>query len=127
MSYFDGVNFSVLLGKTLISVTQIEDEEILFETTEGDRYRMYHSQNCCEGVYVDDVYGDLVDIIGSPIIQAEENSSFDLPPTRAEGEYGPESETWTFYRIATAKGLVVIRWYGSSNGYYSESVDFDKV
>jgi hypothetical protein len=84
---------------------------------------MYHSQDCCESVSIEDVEGDICDLIGSPIVLAEEAPSQDEQPGRDHGD----SFTWTFYRLATEKGFVVIRWYGESNGYYSERVDFEVV
>jgi len=129
-----------LLGKTLVSIEKNEDEDqIIFTTDSGVRYKMYHSQDCCESVSIDDINGDLDDLIGSPILIAEESSSSDpIPEQLAEiekqkeedGEYyydGDESFTWSFYKLATVKGYVDIRWYGASNGYYSETVDVVEV
>lgn len=116
-----------LLGKTLKSATgKVGGDEIIFETTDGEIYKLCHLQDCCESVSVEDICGELSDLVDSPITQAEENSSNEDPPG-VKKEYQDESFTWTFYRIATAKGQVVIRWYGSSNGYYSEDVSFVKV
>jgi len=106
---------SVLVGKVISEIKQ-DEEEILFHTTEGELYRMYHEQDCCESVTIEEIIGDLEDLVGSPILMAEESSNSE------EEAYG--SATWTFYKFATNKGYVTIRWYGSSNGYYSESVDF---
>lgn len=105
-----------LIGKTLTKIDRTDDEELFFHTSDGEIYKMFHYQDCCESVYIEDIIGELDDLIGSPITMAEEISEND--------EEAYESGTWTFYKFATNKGYVTIRWYGSSNGYYSESVTF---
>ena len=115
--------FKELLGKTLVKITGgVGDEEMIFEVNDGSAYKLFHSQDCCESVDINDICGDLNDLIGPPIIVAEEATS-DKNPDGVTPEY-QDSFTWTFYKLATAKGHVTIRWYGESNGYYSESVDF---
>ncbi len=112
--------FEDLLGRVLSNV-EVEgdcglDERLIFTLEGGDKYKLYHVQDCCELVQIEDVCGNLSDLIGSPILMAEEVTSGENP----EGL----DVTWTFYKLATIKGSVTIRWCGESNGYYSESVDF---
>jgi hypothetical protein len=117
-------NISELIGKTMLSVTGAKgDDEIVFTATTGEAYKMYHCQDCCENVRVEDICGELGDLVGSPIVMAEESLDGDENPPAIHAD----SYTWTFYRIATAKGLVVLRWLGTSNGYYSERVDFVRI
>lgn len=111
-----------MLGKTMESVEQDGVESITFRATDGWTYTLFHSQDCCESVEIEDVCGDLQALVGSPIIMAEESSSNEQPADLPNPAYEPESQTWTFYKFATAKGYVTVRWYGESNGYYSESV-----
>lgn len=110
------VDFNTLQGKTLVSIERItgDDDMLVFTTQDGEVIYQYHEQDCCEGVTIDDIVGDLGDLIGHPLLKAEETSN--------SGETDWGSETWTFYDLATIKGSVQIRWYGSSKGYYSESV-----
>jgi hypothetical protein len=114
----------MLVGKTLVKINNSNDE-IRFYTKEGRVYLMHHQQDCCESVSVEDIVGDLDDLIGSPVITASEDTSNDNPNDITK-EY-QDCFTWTFYNIATQKGHVTIRWYGESNGYYSERVDFEDV
>jgi len=124
MGYDDRVEFKNLLDKTLVSIKgKVGDEELIFICSDGSKYKMHHYQDCCECVSLEDICGDLQDLIGAPILKAEESTS-ETNPVGVTPEY-QDSFTWTFYRIATRKGLVVLRWYGESNGYYSESVDFE--
>lgn len=107
-------NIKDLIGKTFTSVTNESDEELIFKNEDGS-YVFYHAQECCESVLIYDTVGDLQDLVGSPILLAEESMSHD--------EDDSACGTWTFYKFATVKGYVDIRWLGESNGYYSESVD----
>lgn len=111
---------SDMVGKTFTSVPNVGkyNDEIVFSMADGSRYVMCHQQDCCEQVAVEEIVGDLSDLVGSPILRAEESSNHEENP-----EYCYESATWTFYKFATIKGEVVIRWLGTSNGYYSEGVD----
>lgn len=118
-----GLKFDTLLGKTLTGARQIGTDRIVFDTADGS-YALYHPDDCCERVEVEDIIGDLSDLIGSPILQAEEAEASNETPPWAFEKRDDESFTWTFYKLATIKGSVTIRWYGSSNGYYSESVTF---
>lgn len=107
-----------MLGKTMASVRQVDNESILFVDDVGIEYSLHHDQDCCESVYVEDVVGNLEDLVGSPLVMAEEEYSSD---DAKDKEYPDESFTWTFYKFATVKGYVTIRFYGCSNGYYGET------
>lgn len=130
---------SELKGKILTEIINNDNNELIFICNDGSKYKMYHSQDCCESVGINDINGDLNDLIGSEILLAEEvnnedfinsfNSSFNIKNDYGslidkDGNYEPESCTWTFYKFATIKGYVDIRWFGESNGCYSEGVDF---
>jgi hypothetical protein len=111
---------------------------------------MVYYQDCCADVRIEEIHGDLQDLVGVPILEAEEVVSREpAPEVKANRDaekakrkeewvarghdledyydYSEESETWTFYKAATIKGSVTIRWHGSSNGYYSETATFEEI
>ena len=110
-----------MLGKTFVQVSgSVGDGEMTFVTAQGERFMFAHSQDCCERVDINDIVGDLEDLVGEPLLVAEEVQGV-TPVDFDEGDH--ESVTWTFYKFATRKGYVDVRWLGESNGYYSEGVD----
>ena len=119
-------SFDELLGRILYKVTA-DSHELRLYLSDTNFVRFYHQQSCCESVYIEDICGELDDLVGEPLLIAEEvsNEDFEEDYKRSEDCY-EESYTWTFYKFATRKGYVDTRWYGSSNGYYSEGVDFIK-
>jgi hypothetical protein len=103
-----------------------DKETITFYERTGRKYRMYHEQDCCERVQVEDIVGSLKSLVNSPILEASERTS-DTDPERLVAINHDESFTWTFYVISTIKGTVTLRWLGESNGCYSEGVSFEEV
>ena len=116
-----------LLGQVLVKAEKIEagdgrrdNDQLVFWLADGRVYMFTHDQHCCEHVYIESIVGDLDDLVGAPLLMAEEVVS---EPEIKDREACDDGETWTFYKFATLKGYVDVRWIGSSNGYYSESVD----
>lgn len=150
--------FEELKGKTITEMEGAEEgsESIIITCADGTKFRLMYHQDCCANCSVEEIIGDVKDLIGSPILLAEEISSrepdakiiaerkanyekakAEWQPRNKDDEFwywGPsesngwldESETWCFYKLSTIKGSVTLRWYGSSNGYYSESATFEK-
>lgn len=105
-------------------ITKIQAEvgsaAVVIHTQYGAVYTLEHDQDCCEDVWLADIVGFLEDLIGIPVLLAEEIHDVEAPPH----EENSESYTWTYYKLATIKGAVTFRFYGSSNGYYSEGATF---
>jgi hypothetical protein len=117
-----------VVGKVLKSV-DVTNDEIVFKFTDGTVYLMSHHQDCCETVSLEDIDGDIQSLVGEKIEVFECVTNSDKPKHQYDITviFTVESYTWTFYKIRTNKDSVTLRWYGSSNGYYSEGVSFDRL
>jgi hypothetical protein len=112
---WDYCNLEEIVGKTPVAIDN-KGTEVHFRMSDGSHYVMTHIQSCCENVSVEDIAGDLNDLLNHPISLAEQRSN------RVEIEYGDAQ--WTFYELQGPGGYATIRWYGTSNGYYGTGVDF---
>ena len=121
MDYNAEAKIESMVGQVFTSVTQNGDEMVFENATE--RFVFFHSQDCCEHVSIEDICGDLQDLVGEPLLIAEEVSG-ETPVDFNEEEH--DSVTWTFYKFATRRGYVDVRWFGESNGYYSEGVSLGR-
>lgn len=112
------VEFSKLQGKTITDIFLSKDKKLMVITCDdGYIYKIFHYQNCCEDVHLEDICGDLDDLIGTPILLANESTSKKDPLPNAE------YFMWTFYTLRTIKDTVTLRWWGNSNGFYSVDVE----
>jgi len=85
------------------------DETLIFKS-KNLIAMFFHVQDYYESVSIKEITGDLLDLVGEPLIEAEVVTE------------QSESSTYSFYKFATKNGAVKITWFGESNGYYSEEV-----
>ena len=57
--------YKELIGK-VISKVIAKENRLIFTFEDGSWCKFYHKQECCECVLIDDICGDLEDLIGSP-------------------------------------------------------------
>ena len=113
---------SILVGMTLTSVEIDRGDwsEVRFKTTTGRTFRLWHNQDCCETVRLTDIVGNPEDLVGVPLLMADESTQ------DTASNFEREAGRWTFYKFGTIKGYVDLRWEGYSD-YYSVAVDFEEV
>lgn len=118
-----------LLGQRVTHAVRLGNT-ITFRLINGDQLLMKHHHECCESVWIEDVCGDPDDLVGV-ITQAEVAMGFMTRDEFKAVEHKSGDQdicgTWTFYKFATNRGSVTIRWCGTSNGCYSETCDLDFI
>ncbi len=117
---YEHIELGLLLGKVIESYEISDENNVIKFIINGEEYYMYHQQDCCESVEIEEIIGDMDDLIGEPLTMSEK-----VTQKGKEDDWG--TSTWTFYKFATIKGYVTLRWLGESNGYYSEAVWFVKM
>ena len=120
MGYNERIGLGELAGETLTYIDVDPENDVILLTTESGRMiKIYHEQDCCESVRIEDTQGDWHNLIGKVIVTAYADEY------ESEVEYGSRTETTLTFCVDDA--TVINRWVGESNGYYSESVHIEEI
>lgn len=104
------VSVKELIGKTITDVAimdQLDEDRVKLCCSDGSKYIMGHTQQHSESVYLEEVEGNIFDILNSPVIDAREDVSNDW--------VGHSGHIYTTYIIATNNGAVVFKWAGTED------------
>jgi len=122
----NNINKENLFGRVIESITGLEEEsdKVTITFKHGGSITQFHEEDCCESVYVSQVDGNVRKHEGAVIHELIEKvlDKTEIPSDELP-KYTDTSLTATFYTLKTSKGYLDWRWYGESNGYYSEGVD----
>lgn len=108
--------FDEIIGLVFRKVIAYGEGFTMLTDEKGYYYSISHIQQCCEDVWLEDYCGELSDLENSPITIAEMVTQVD----------NDSDCTWSFIKVGTIKGVVTLRFCGTSNGYYSEEADIFK-
>lgn len=120
------MKFEDLKGLTLVAIT-VSHDTIIFEADDRREFKLYHEASCCESVSIEEIVGDISDLLDTPLLEVEEVEHDQNKNPEGVNSETSESFTWTFYKMGTIKGRVTLRWLGTSNGYYAENVSFCEI
>ena len=111
------------INQPIVSITGLEkgSDRLVFQMMTGT-LTLEHEQDCCERVVIEDFEGDLEELVGQVLLEAEEVTNGRGKKHKGKAPEWADSYTWTFYKFRTTKGRLWVRWLGESNGYYSERV-----
>lgn len=102
------IKVSDFVGLTFIKIEVSDDQaQVHFWASDNKQFIMFHEQDCCENVYLEDVDGEFDFLIGTPILCAEEVTK-DLSEMAVIDPHKYDSATWTFYHLNTKNGYVTL-------------------
>jgi len=107
-----------LIGKTLTGIKIADDKmAILFQTTEGDVVARTDG-DCCSHTWVESIENTVRDF--PALVSAVEN--LNMPDRGSPDEY----DVVAYYgcKITTDRGVIVIDYRNSSNGYYGGNLSW---
>lgn len=114
--FWEEANLEDFVGKVCTLAEEI-DHEVVLEFADNTAIVIRHEQDCCEEVRFVDGKDDLACLVGTVIGMAE--------VVRNKGDGGEskyDTNTWTFVKFRSIGGDCTLSWYGTSNGYYNETV-----
>lgn len=98
-----------------------DDQDAIYFELDNDTLVIFkHNRECCEEVNIKDIVGNLHDLIGEPLLEAE------VVVNENEGTCSERQQS-TFFKFTTSKANVNITWFGTDNGYYSTTVSMRQV
>lgn len=124
VNWRDDTKPEALVGELIKSIDiDMKEHEILIETESGRFFLIYHSQDCCESVTIEKLnHPGILNFVGRVVSGASIDEVYSGKMTEHN-----ESETKTIVSLRCDDDTEIVEWIGTSNGYYSESVDFTEL